>query len=163
MSRGEFLSNLHATTMTMHIAEAANVHEDVEAELLPGAVGSQHLVVVAAMTQAQIDDFPLHLRSQAVQLIANLAIRVLAMLVEQSSSEFKLERIRIEQINQPGALNGSGLHQLSRSLPQLAPSFNFVNAGISVLDQGGCYPNFLQQFPRCALSQFRVRRPNLFH
>ena len=42
--------------MAVHVAEAARVHEDVEAELLPSAEAAQHFVVLAAMTQAEIND-----------------------------------------------------------------------------------------------------------
>src|SRR5208283_3847942 len=56
MSGGIALHDLHAAAMAMHIAEAADVHQDVEAELLPGAEGARNFVMTAAMTQAQIDD-----------------------------------------------------------------------------------------------------------
>jgi hypothetical protein len=36
MLPGESLLDLRATAVTMHVAEAANVHEDVEAETLSG-------------------------------------------------------------------------------------------------------------------------------
>ena len=39
----------------MHVAEAANVHQNVEAELLTGAVGARNLVMTAAMAQAEVD------------------------------------------------------------------------------------------------------------
>jgi len=43
--------------MAMHVAEAANVHENVEAELLPGAEGARDFIVAAAMAQTHVDDF----------------------------------------------------------------------------------------------------------
>ena len=51
------LLDLDAAAMTVHIAEAADVHQDVEAELLPGAEGAQHFVMAATMAQASVDDF----------------------------------------------------------------------------------------------------------
>jgi hypothetical protein len=54
--RGESLHHLDAAAMTVHVAEATGVHEDVEAELLPGAEAAQHFVVLAAMPQAKVDD-----------------------------------------------------------------------------------------------------------
>ena len=40
----------------MHIAEAANIHQDVEAKLLPRAKRPLHLVMFSPMSQRQIDD-----------------------------------------------------------------------------------------------------------
>ena len=39
--------------MAMHVAKAADVHQDVEAEMLPGAKGARNLVVTAAMAETQ--------------------------------------------------------------------------------------------------------------
>ena len=51
------LHDLHAAAMAVHVAEAADVHQDVEAELLSGAVSARDFVEAAAMPQAHIDDF----------------------------------------------------------------------------------------------------------
>jgi hypothetical protein len=42
--------------MAMHISEAANVHEDVKAQALPGREFAQKLVVAAAVAVAEGDD-----------------------------------------------------------------------------------------------------------
>jgi len=43
--------------VAVHVAEAADVHENVEAELLARGKRAQQFVVLAAMAQAEIDDF----------------------------------------------------------------------------------------------------------
>jgi hypothetical protein len=53
---GEGLDDLHAAAMAMHVAEAADVHEDVEAQSGAGVKGAQGFVVLAAMAQAQLYD-----------------------------------------------------------------------------------------------------------
>ena len=54
--RGESLHHLDAAPVAVHVAEAARIHQDVEAELLPGAEAAQHFVMLAAMAQAEVDD-----------------------------------------------------------------------------------------------------------
>ncbi len=49
---GEGLHDLHAAAMAVHVAEAADVHENVEAQGGSGVEGAQGLVVLAAMAQA---------------------------------------------------------------------------------------------------------------
>ena len=39
--------------MAVHVAEAADIHENVEAESGPGVEGAERLVVLAAMAQAR--------------------------------------------------------------------------------------------------------------
>jgi hypothetical protein len=46
---GELLDELDAAAVAMHVAEAADVHEDVEAEAVAGGEGAQQLVVAAAV------------------------------------------------------------------------------------------------------------------
>jgi hypothetical protein len=53
----EILHDLDAAAMAVHVAEAADVHENVEAELLAGGKRAQQFVVLPAMAQAKVDDF----------------------------------------------------------------------------------------------------------
>ena len=53
---GVALQELDAAAMAMHVAEAADVHEDVEAEAVPGAEGAEQLVVASAMLRAERDE-----------------------------------------------------------------------------------------------------------
>ena len=48
----EGLDDLGAAAMAVHVAEAANVHEDVKAEGGSGVEGAEGFVVGAAMAQA---------------------------------------------------------------------------------------------------------------
>src|ERR1019366_7590349 len=52
----EILHDLHAAPVAVHVAEAADVHENVEAELLAGGEGTRQFVVASAMAQAEVDD-----------------------------------------------------------------------------------------------------------
>ena len=49
MPGGRFLSNLDAAAVPVHVAEAADVHKNVEAKLLTGAERAQHFIVLAAI------------------------------------------------------------------------------------------------------------------
>ena len=91
-------ADLDAAAVSVHVAEAADVHEDVEAELLAGAEGAQHFVVLAAMAQAEVDDFA------AVSLPEPAAPAVpggknVGMLVEQRGCDFDFERLFVQQID----------------------------------------------------------------
>src|ERR1700678_155594 len=57
MQAGESLNDLHAAAMAMEVAEAADVHENVESERGAGLKSAQCFVVLAAMFQAQVNDF----------------------------------------------------------------------------------------------------------
>jgi hypothetical protein len=53
---GEGLDDLRAAAMAVHVAEAADVHEDVEPEGGSGVEGAEGFVVAAAVAQAELDD-----------------------------------------------------------------------------------------------------------
>src|SRR5882724_12467171 len=57
------LHDLYTAAMPVHVAKAADIHQDVETELLPGRKGTQHLIMLAAMPQPKFDDFPPPLRT----------------------------------------------------------------------------------------------------
>src|ERR1035437_7557565 len=71
------LHDLHAAAVAMHIAEAADVHQNVEAELLTGTVGARNLVVTAAMAQTEIDHLAALRFRKSLYNLANLQIRVI--------------------------------------------------------------------------------------
>ena len=56
MERGESLLDLRDATVPMHVAKAADVHEDVKAKGGTGMKRAKSLVVAAAMLQAKLDD-----------------------------------------------------------------------------------------------------------
>ena len=97
--RGEALHHLDAAAVAVHVAEAARIHQDVEAELLPSAESPQHLVILTTMAQPQIDDlaptaFPRHLHR-----LPDLAVGMMAMLVEQCRRNLNFERLFVQQID----------------------------------------------------------------
>ena len=85
--------------MPVHVAEAARIHENVEAELLPRAESAQHLIVPAAMPQPQVDNLPPPSFARHLHRLPNLAIRMMAMLVEERSRNLHFERLFIEQVH----------------------------------------------------------------
>ena len=122
MPGGELLLNLNAAAVAVHVAEAADVHQDVEAELLAGAEGAQHLVMAAAMAQASIDDLAAACFADALDCLANLAIRIVAVLVQQRGGQFDLQRV----------LRRAGLPQaprLARRCPSIPTRSGAVRGG----------------------------------
>ena len=99
MFGGEFLADLNAAAVAVHVAEAANIHQDVEAELLSGAEGPQHFVVAAAMAQSQVDDLAANDFARGFDRQANLAIGIVAVLVNQRSRQFDLEQLFFQKID----------------------------------------------------------------
>src|SRR5271157_3090964 len=57
VTRGVILQDLYAAAVAMHVAEAADIHQDVEAKFLPAAIGARDLVEASAMAQPQVDNF----------------------------------------------------------------------------------------------------------
>ena len=49
MLGGEPLLNLNAAPVPVHVTEAANIHQDVEAELLARTKCAQHLIMPPAV------------------------------------------------------------------------------------------------------------------
>src|SRR5262249_36674570 len=84
------LLNLDATPVAVHVAEATDVHENVEAELLPGTEAAQHLVVASAMAQTGIYYFSPTTLTQIFDNATNLTIRVGTVGVEQRRGELDL-------------------------------------------------------------------------
>src|SRR5581483_10096670 len=114
----ETLANLDAAPVAMHIAKAADVHQDVEAELLSGTESTRHLIMLAAVAEPEFDDLAMHLGAKRVEFIANLAIRIVTVLIKQRGSQFQLKRIVVQQIDELCFLDGTRSHQLGGSLPQ---------------------------------------------
>ena len=56
VERGKSLLDLRDAAMAVHVAETADVHEDVEAQGGSGVEGAKSFVVAAAMAKAQLDD-----------------------------------------------------------------------------------------------------------
>ena len=76
MESGEGLDDLRAAAMAVHVAEAADVHKNVEAQSGPGVKSAECLVVAATVTQTQLNDFGHARLGQRTHLVANLPVRV---------------------------------------------------------------------------------------
>src|SRR5580692_9053706 len=57
MPRGETLLDLYAAPMPMHIAETADVHQNVKAQSRSRVKGTEGFVMASATPQADLDDF----------------------------------------------------------------------------------------------------------
>src|SRR5205823_14479854 len=87
---GKILANLNTAAMAVHIAKAADIHEDVEAKALASREGAQQLIVFAAMFGAQSDDLVPAAGGERFNFLTNLPISIMRVLVEQSGGEFDL-------------------------------------------------------------------------
>src|SRR5690242_12045494 len=100
MLGGELLPNLHAAAVPMHIAEAADIHQNVEAELLSSAKRTQHFIVLAAVLEPNVDNVTANGFWCSLHCLTNLAIGIMTVFVDQSGRQLDLQRLFIEQINQ---------------------------------------------------------------
>ena len=91
VQRGESLHDLREAAMAVHVAEAADVHEDVEAQGGAGVEGAEGFVVPAAVAQAQLDDLRNARGGKAGDEVANLAVGMVAGRVEQGGGELDFE------------------------------------------------------------------------
>ena len=83
--------------MAMHVAEAADVHENVEAELLARGEGAQQLVVPAAMAQAEVDDLAAARLAGGFDCLANLPVGIMTVAVDERGGEFDFERSSVKR------------------------------------------------------------------
>jgi len=93
--------------MAMHIAEAAYVHEDVEAQSRSGMEGAQGLVVTSPVAQTKFDNFRYAGFRKSGDQVANLPIGVVAGRVEQCRCQFYLQRLgAFDQIDYRSGCDG---------------------------------------------------------
>jgi len=85
--------------VTVHVAETAGIHEDVEAELLSGAEAAQHFVVLAAMAQAKVDDLAAVRSPETCSACRTCLYEWMAMLVQQGGRDFDFKRLLVEQVD----------------------------------------------------------------
>src|SRR5438874_1192743 len=67
----------------MHVAEAPQVHDNIEAQALPGSEGTQHFIVASAMPKAEVNDLAPARLLQRFDFPPQLTIWIQALLVEQ--------------------------------------------------------------------------------
>src|SRR5207248_2736596 len=122
----KWLHDLNAAAMPMHIAEAAQVHADIKAELLPRGKCAWQLVMLAAMAQSKIDDLAALRVAERLHACLDLPITIKASLVEERGRQLHVKRLPlIEQIDSRRGFNRSALHQLSGCLGQFRARLGF--------------------------------------
>ena len=77
----ESLLDLNAAPVTVHVAEAPDIHQNVEAELLAGAEGPEHFVMLSSMAQSGCDDFTTTGLANSLNRSPNLAVGIMAVFV----------------------------------------------------------------------------------
>jgi hypothetical protein len=113
---GERLDDLGAPAMAMHIAEPANIHEDVEPQGRTGVKGAKCFVVTAAVPQSKLNHFGDASRGKLGDHVANLAVRVMCGGVEQRRSQLNFEGLRaLNQVDEGGFRDGQSIQNLARS------------------------------------------------
>src|SRR5207244_11997720 len=96
--RRKVLPDLNASAVAVHVAEATDVHENVEAELMPGAEGPKHFIVLAAMAEAEIYDLAADNFACGRNGLATLAIRITTVVVAESGCRVAFQRHSFEYI-----------------------------------------------------------------
>ena len=113
MEVGEVLEELDAAAMAVHVAEAADVHQDVEAEALTGAEAAQELVVASAMLCAEVDQLGYARGAERGDVAAELAVGEVAVRIEERCGQLDLEGlVVVEQVDDWSWIDGLALHQL---------------------------------------------------
>ena len=108
VERGEGLDDLGGAAMTVHVAEAADVHEDVETQGCAGVKGTKRFVVAATVAQAELDDFVDAGLGQLGYEIANLAVGVVGSGVKQRGGQLDFKRLGAFNENDEGRV-GDGV------------------------------------------------------
>ncbi len=93
VERRESLLDLHAAAVAVHVAESADVHEDVEAECRSGVEGAKSFVVAAAVAQANLDDFGDAGGGKRCDEVADLSIGVVASPVDECGGQFNFKSL----------------------------------------------------------------------
>ena len=86
------------------------------------------------MAQAEIDDLAPALLARGLHRLANLAVGIMAVLVQQRRGDFDFERLFVEQINNRlrAARSARHRHQFARGLPKFAPRFHLIRIRIGI-------------------------------
>ena len=122
--------------MAVHVAEAANVHENVKPESRAGTKGAQSFVVLAAMAQTQLDNLSRRARPEGRRLDRESGDRGGGWRSKEVSPPARLQEFRCARPGQPGRLgDGHTGKQFPGGLRQLRAGLDFVVVGLSVFDQ----------------------------
>ena len=138
VERGEALDDLRAAAMAVHVAEAADVHEDVEAEGGSGMEGAERFVMLAAMAEAELDDLGDCGRLEARRRGRGSGGRGGGW---RSRAAWRPARLRGSRCARPGPPRALGdrhvAEQLGGGLREFGLGLDRVVVGLGVFDQGG--------------------------
>ena len=141
MLPGESLDDLRAAAMAVHIAEAPDVHEDVEAQGGAGTKGAKKLVVAAAMAGAEVDDFGDARGGEGCGEVANLAVGVVAGRVKECGGELDLERFgALDEVDHcvGWGIGRERCEDFGGGLGELGLGLRDVGVGLGVFHKCGC-------------------------
>ena len=138
VERGEVLDDLGAAAVAVHVAEAADVHEDVEAESLAGVEGAKGFVVAAAVAEAEVDDFRDLGGREGGDDVADLAVAVVGGGVEEGGGQLDFEGLgALDEIDDGGWGDGVGSEELGGGLGEFGASLGLIGVGLGVFHEGG--------------------------
>src|SRR5262249_53109125 len=99
---------LETAAMPMHVAEAADVHQNVETQRLTGGEATQQLVVAAAMPHAEVDNLDLLCLGKSSHAVPNLTERIMARAIEQCGRDFDFKRLAsLDQVDHRRGVDGT--------------------------------------------------------
>ena len=156
MREAIFLVNLHAAPMPVQIAVGANVHQDVKAELLSRAIGSQQFVMAATMAHAQVNDFLSPRPAQRDNGLPQLPVGMAGVLVQQRGCQLNFERLIVQQIDLGRRSNALPAHQLGFHLAQFLARGQLIGTRFGILHQRGRDAGLAQQLRPGLFPQGRV-------
>src|SRR5450631_279651 len=87
------LNDLCTTPMAVHVAETADVHQDVKPKGSPGVKRAKKFVVLAAVANPQLDDLRNARAWKAGHQVTNLAVRVVAGGVDKRRRKFHFKAL----------------------------------------------------------------------
>ncbi len=138
VERGEGLEELGAAAVAVHVAEAADVHEDIELEAGADVEGAEELVVAAAVLGAEGDEFGAAGGGQGGDLFAELAVGVVAVRVEKGCGEFDFGGlVGGDEVDDGGGSDGLAGHEFGGGLREERAGGALVVVRDGVLDEGG--------------------------
>jgi len=134
---GVGLEKLDASAMAVHVAEAADVHEDVELEGLAAREGARQLIISAAVLDAEGDEFGDAGGGERGDSALELTPGVVALGIEERGGEFDFEGGVFDKVDDGSGLDGLVGHELGGGGAEFGAGGDGVGVGRGVLDQGG--------------------------
>jgi hypothetical protein len=122
----------------VHVAKAADIHEQVEPQGCSRVKSTECLVVLAAMTEAEVDDFRDARGWEPGNEVTNLAVGVMAGGIEERGSDFDFEGFgALDEIDERSGGGGLVVEELGGGLREIGVGLDEVVAGLGVFDEGG--------------------------